>query len=138
MAVDGDGKIWATNYNSRTVSRINPALGPIGGDGVTRVGAVDFTTGDLGGNPYNYSDMTGSTLTGAPDIGTWTTTFDSQIANAEWGRIGWTSQVCGDGLITVSLATSENNTTFSDARGCFEWRRSRDPERPFRQDHGQV
>ena len=113
VAVDGDGKVWATNYNSRTVSRINPALGPIGGDGVTRVGAVDFTSGDLGGNPYNYSDMTGSTLTGAPDVGTWTATFDSQIASAEWGRIGWTSQVCGDGLITVSLATSENNTTFT-------------------------
>ena len=62
VAVDGDGKIWATNFHSRTVSRINPALGPIGGDGVTRVGAVDFTTVDLGGNPYNYSDMTGSTL----------------------------------------------------------------------------
>ena len=28
VAVDGAGKIWATNYNSRTVSRINPALGP--------------------------------------------------------------------------------------------------------------
>ncbi len=113
VAVDGDGKVWATNFNSRTVSRINPAAGPIGGDGVTRVGAVDFTTPDLGGNPYNYSDMTGSTLTGAPDTGTWTTVFDSQIPSAEWGRIGWTAQQCGDGLITVSLSTSENNTTFS-------------------------
>jgi RHS repeat-associated protein len=113
VAVDGDGKIWATNFHSRTVSRINPALGPIGGDGATRVGAVDFTSGDLGGNPYNYSDMTGSTLTGAPDTGTWSVVFDSQLAGAEWGRIGWTSQVCGDGLITVSLATSENNVTFT-------------------------
>jgi RHS repeat-associated protein len=112
VAVDGAGKIWATNYNSRTVSRINPTLGPIGGDGVTRVGAVEFTTVDLGGNPYNYSDMTGSTLTGAPDTGTWSTVFDSQIPAAEWGRIGWTAQVCGDGLITVSLATSENNVTY--------------------------
>ena len=110
--MDGAGKVWATNFNSRTVSRINPALGPIGGDGITRVGAVDFTTVDLGGNPYNYSDMTGSTLTGAPDTGTWTVVFDSQIAGAQWGRIGWTAQVCGDGLVTVSVATSENNTTF--------------------------
>lgn len=113
VAVDGDGKIWATNYNSRTVSRINPALGPIGGDGVTRVGAVEFTTVDLGGNPYNYSDMTGSTLTGAPDTGTWSVVFDSQIAGAQWGRIGWTAQVCGDGLLTMSVATSENNVTYS-------------------------
>ncbi|HEV8427371.1 MAG TPA: RHS repeat-associated core domain-containing protein [Pyrinomonadaceae bacterium] len=113
VAVDGDGKIWSTNYNSRTVSRINPALGPIGGDGVTRVGAVEFTTIDLGGNPYNYSDMTGSTLTGAPNTGTWSVVFDSQLAGADWSRIGWTTQVCSDGLITVSLATSTDNVNFS-------------------------
>jgi RHS repeat-associated protein len=113
VAVDGDGKVWATNYYSGTVSRINPALGAIGGDGVTRVGAVDFTTPYLGGNPYNYSDMTGSTLTGAPNTGTWSVVFDSRIAGAEWGRIGWTAQVCGDGLLSVSVATSENNTNYT-------------------------
>lgn len=112
VAVDGAGKVWATNYNSRTVSRIDPALGPLGPDGVTRIGAVDFTTRDLGGNPYNYSDMTGSTLTAAPLSGTWTTTFDSHVAGAEWGRIGWAAQVCGDASLTVSVASSENGTTF--------------------------
>jgi RHS repeat-associated protein len=112
VAVDGSGKVWATNYYSRTVSRINPAGGPLGPDGVTRVGAVDFTTRDLGGNPYNYSDMTGSTLTAAPLSGTWSTVFDGQRAGSEWGRIGWTAQVCGDGQLTVSVATSENGTTF--------------------------
>jgi RHS repeat-associated protein len=113
VAVDGAGKVWATNYYSGTVSRINPALGSIGADGVTRVGAVDFTTPYLGGNPYNYSDMTGSTLTGAPNNGTWSVVFDSQMAGAEWGRIGWSAQVCGDGLLSVSVATSENNTTYT-------------------------
>jgi RHS repeat-associated protein len=113
VAVDGAGKIWATNYFSGTVSRISPALGPVGGDGVTRVGAVDFTTPFLGGNPYNYSDMTGSTLTGAPNNGTWSVVFDSQTAGAEWGRVGWTAQVCGDGLLTMSVATSENNANYS-------------------------
>ena len=57
--------------------------------------------------------MTGSTLTGAPDTGTWSTVFDSQLTGADWGRIGWTAQVCSDGLITVSLATSTNNVTYS-------------------------
>ncbi len=115
VAVDGAGKIWATNHNSRTVSRINPNLGPLGPDGVTRVGAVEFTTPNLGGDLYNYSDMTGSTLTGAPGTGTWTTVFDSGIVGAEWGRIGWTAQVCGDGLLTVSVASSTNGTTFGPA-----------------------
>ncbi|HEU4508352.1 MAG TPA: PKD domain-containing protein, partial [Pyrinomonadaceae bacterium] len=116
VAVDGSGKIWATNHNSRTVSRINPALGPLGPDGVTRVGAVEFTTINLGGSLYNYSDMTGSTLSGIPNNGTWSTVFDSQIAGAEWGRIGWTARVCGDATLTVSVASSTNGTTFGPAQ----------------------
>ena len=36
----------------------------------------------------------------------------ARSSGAEWGRIGWTAQVCGDGLLTVSVATSENNTTY--------------------------
>lgn len=113
VAVDGQGRIWATNHNSRTVSRINPTLGPLGPDGVTRVGAVDFTTINLGGDLYNYSDMTGSTLSGIPNSGTWSTVFDSNIAGAEWGRIGWTARMCGDALLTVSVASSTNGTTFT-------------------------
>jgi YD repeat-containing protein len=112
VAVDGAGKIWATNHNSRTVSRINPNLGPLGPDGVTRVGAVDLTTVNLGGNLYNYSDMTGSTLTGKPATGTWSTVFNSQIAGAEWGRIGWTARMCGDASLTVSVASSTDGVTF--------------------------
>lgn len=115
VAVDGKGKIWATNHDAGTVQRIDPNLGPVGADGVTKVGAVDLTTRNLGGVLYNYSDMTGSTLTGAPGAGTWTTVFDSRIPGAEWGRIGWTARSCGDGLLTVSVASSENGTTFGQS-----------------------
>ena len=115
VAVDSAGKIWATNYYSRTVSRINPQAGPLAADGVTHVGAVDFTTQDLGGNLYNYSDMTGSTLTGVPGTGTWSTIFDSHIVGAEWGRIGWTARVCGDSSLIVTVASSLNGVTFGPA-----------------------
>ncbi len=116
VAVDGAGKIWATNHNSRTVSRIDPNLGPLGPDGVTRVGAVDFTTRNLGGDLYNYSDMTGSTLTGIPASGTWSTVFDSGITGAEWGRIGWTARLCGDASLVVSVSSSTNGTTFGPSQ----------------------
>jgi len=116
VAVDGSGKVWATNHNSRTVSRIDPNLGPLGPDGVTHVGAVDFTTRNLGGDLYNYSDMTGSTLTGIPASGTWSTVFDSGITGAEWGRIGWTAKMCGDASLTVSVASSTNGTTFGPSQ----------------------
>jgi RHS repeat-associated protein len=112
VAVDGKGKIWTTNHDTGTVSRIDPNLGPLGPDGVTRVGQVDFTTRNLGGTLYNYSDMTGSTLSGAPGTGTWSTVYDSKLAGAAWGRLGWTAQVCGDASLTVSVASSENGTTF--------------------------
>ena len=116
VAVDGSGKVWATNHNSRTVSRIDPNLGPFGPDGVTHVGAVDFTTRNLGGDLYNYSDMTGSTLVGIPASGTWSTVFDSGITGAEWGRIGWTAKMCGDASLTISVASSTNGTTFGPAQ----------------------
>ncbi len=61
VAVDAAGLVWATNYYSMTVSRIDPTAGPIGGGGVP-IGLVNFTSGNLGGNLYNYSDMAGSTL----------------------------------------------------------------------------
>jgi RHS repeat-associated protein len=112
VAVDARGKIWSTNYFSADVSRIDPNAGPLGADGVTRVGAVDFTTGNLGGLLYNYSDMTGSTLTGAPAEGTWTTIYDSGIAGAAWGRIGWTASLCGDGALSLTVASSEDGTNF--------------------------
>ena len=43
VAVDADGRVWATNYNAGTVSRIDPTPGPVGADGETPVGAVDYT-----------------------------------------------------------------------------------------------
>src|SRR5215212_915985 len=115
--VDRNDHVWvAHSLNRSTVSRINPNAGPLSADGVTRVGAVDFTTPNLGGDLYNYSDMTGSTLSGIPGNGTWTTVFDSQIVGAEWGRIGWTAQVCGDGSLTVTVASSTNGATFGPAQ----------------------
>ncbi|MGC4116149.1 MAG: PKD domain-containing protein [Myxococcales bacterium] len=113
VAVDAQGKIWSTNYNTRNVSRIDPNLGPLGPDGVTHVGAVELTTVDLGGNLYNYSDMTGSTLIGSPPSGTWSFVHDSGTPGALWGRASWSAQVCGDGLLTLRAASSEDGSTFS-------------------------
>ncbi len=113
MAVDGAGKIWATNYYSQTLSRIDPALGPLGADGITPVGDVDFTSGSLGGNLYNYSDMTGSTLIAPPDNGTWEVVHDSGMPNAPWSMISWTSSDPGDSSISVTAASSDDNVAFS-------------------------
>jgi hypothetical protein len=116
VAVDAKGKVWATNYHSRTVSRIDPAAGPMGPDGSTPIGAVDFTTVDLGGLLYNYSDMTGSTLHGAPENGTWDVLHDSGTAATDWGKVSWHDKVTGDGFIKVSVASSEDGVNFGPAQ----------------------
>ncbi|MFC1901880.1 hypothetical protein ACFLX3_03020 [Chloroflexota bacterium] len=117
VAVDANGYIWATGYNSQKVYKIDPNAGPLGADGVTPVGAVVLTTKDLGGFLYNYSDMTGSTLTGAPDSGTWTIVHDTLVAGAEWGTVSWTAEEPGDdSSITVTAASSDDGITFVSAQ----------------------
>jgi streptogramin lyase len=117
VAVDARGKIWTTNYASRTVSRIDPTAGPMGGPGSsTPVGAVDFTTVDLGGLLYNYSDMTGSTLHGAPANGTWEVLHDSGASATNWGKVTWNAKVVGDGFVKVTVASSEDGVNFGPSQ----------------------
>jgi hypothetical protein len=107
VAVDAAGKVWATNLNSSTASRIDPTKG---GDGL---GAVDITV-DLGpgAGPYNYSDMTGSIVPAPPGAGTWSVIHDSGIANAEWQSVSWTSSEPSDSSITVAVALSNDGVIF--------------------------
>lgn len=102
MAVDSDGKVWATNLFSNSASRINPATN-----------AVDLTV-DLGAGagPYNYSDMTGSTLLGPPRVGSWSVVHDSGIIGANWGSLNWTDSTPGDSTLTVTAASSADGVTF--------------------------
>ena len=113
VAVDANGKIWATNYWSQTVSRIDPDAGPIGADGLTPIGAVDLTTVGLGGDLYNYSDMTGSTLIAPPTTGTWTVTHDSFVVGAPWSVVSWTADEPGTSSIAVTVASSPDGATYS-------------------------
>ena len=112
VAVDGSGKIWAGNINSNTATRIDPAAGSIGGGGVP-VGQVDLTV-DLGAGagPYNYSDMTGSTLIAPPNSGTWTAVYDSGIVDPDWSKVSWTADEPGDSAVTVKVSASADNATY--------------------------
>lgn len=102
VAVDAAGKVWVTNKDSHNVLRIDPASN-----------SVDLTV-SLGGGafPYNYSDMTGSTLIAPPDTGTWTIVHDSSIHNAPWGKVTWNSSETGDSSISVTAASSADGITF--------------------------
>lgn len=113
VSVDAAGKIWTANINSSDATRIDPTAGPLGSDGVTPIGAFDLTVPLPGANPYNYSDMTGSTLTGKPNSGTWTVVYDSGEDSAEWGAVDWTADVPSDSALTVRVSSSNDNVTFS-------------------------
>ncbi|HEX3128889.1 MAG TPA: CARDB domain-containing protein, partial [Thermoanaerobaculia bacterium] len=82
VAVDTNGKVWATNLGSDNVMRIDPATNK-----------VDLTVSlGPGAGPYNYSDMTGAVVLGktAPQ-GHWTVNHDSGQAGTKWGRVRWSS-----------------------------------------------
>ena len=112
VSVDGAGKIWSANLRSDNVSRIDPTSGPIGGGGAT-IGEVDLTVSlGAGAGPYNYSDMTGSLLFGAPDNGTWSIIHDTGEAGIEWGFVSWSTYEPGNSNITVTAASSADGIIF--------------------------
>ncbi len=115
VSVDAAGKIWTANINSSDATRIDPNGGPLGLDGVTRVGAFDLTVPLPGASPYNYSDMTGSTLTGKPKSGTWSVVHDSGQADADWETLSWTANVPGSASLIVSVASSNDGVAFGPA-----------------------
>ena len=95
VAVDANGKIWATEEGDR-VSRIDPNAGAIGGGGFP-IGETDLQVGlGEGAYPYNYSDMTGIVGLAAADNGSWTVEYDAQVDGTEWGVLIWNTEWCGD------------------------------------------
>lgn len=103
VAVDANGKVWVTCYDSDTAKRIDPDAG---GDGL---GAVDLTV-SLGANagPYNYSDMTGGVLIGVVQQGRWNVVYDSLVPDTPWGAVSWNAEVPGDASISA-LARAANS-----------------------------
>lgn len=132
IAVDKAGKVWTTNYNSNTASRIDPAAGPTGAFGLS-VGAVDMTVG-LGGSatPYNYSDMTGSVQSVIPNIGALNIVHDNgialpaalkkslagkttitQVQNPDTDTVvSWTATEPGNSSIVVTAKSSTDGVNF--------------------------
>lgn len=87
VAVDSNGKVWVTNYGSNSVMRIDPTTS-----------VVDLTI-ELGANanPYNYSDMTGTVLTGSTNpTGAWRYVANSGVAGQQWDKIFWNEEPEGD------------------------------------------
>jgi streptogramin lyase len=115
VSVDAAGKIWTANIDSSDATRIDPAAGAVGADGVTPIGTFDLTVALPGAAPYNYSDMTGSALTGKPTSGTWSVVYDSTIAGAEWGSVDWTAALPSDSKLAFTVASSDDGITFGPA-----------------------
>lgn len=112
VAVDNKGFIWATLYNGNVI-KIDPNDGPIGADGITPIGRVVKTI-YVGGQLYNYSDMTGSTLLGAPDNGTYEFKFDSQKDDVKWSKIEWRPEDIEQDTVEVYVSSSTDGINFSN------------------------
>ncbi|MFZ4539695.1 PEP-CTERM sorting domain-containing protein [Propionivibrio sp.] len=85
ISVDSKGKVWAVNYGSGSASRIDPATN-----------LVDLTVELGGGNPYNYSDMTGTVVSGTTSpSGTWRKVMNGGVAGADWDEIFYNEETEG-------------------------------------------
>jgi len=101
VAVDTNGKVWATNLGSNNASRIDPTTIP---------GTVDLTV-DLGPGsaPYNYSDMTGSVLLKAvAPQGSWTNIYDGGVLGCEWSPISWVAFQDPGTTVVVQVRASDS------------------------------
>lgn len=104
VSVDGNGKVWVTNFGSNNAMRIDP------NGAADHLGAVDMTV-DLGTNatPYNFGDFTGRVDLGTiQPNGSWTVVFDAGAANTEFGRIGWNALVPANTSFAVSFRASNS------------------------------
>jgi hypothetical protein len=117
VAVDANGKVWVTNYDSHNAMRIDPATN-----------TVDLTVPfGSGAYPYNYSDMTGivSRSQTAPQ-GTWTVGYDGGAIGRNWGKICWNNDPCDQPpgtSITARARSSEDQVTWSpweDVGNCVD------------------
>lgn len=121
VAVDVTGKVWTANAAASSLSRIDPALGPVGSDGRTRIGGVDLTVPLPGASPYNYSDMTGAlALANTSPQGTWQVIQDSGVDGAGWGVVSWNLEdagavPAGTGLV-VEARAAETEAALGAAR----------------------
>ena len=113
VAVDSNGFIWGTTNNGYVV-KIDPNKGPIGEDRVTPIGEVVWISQNFGGQLYNYSDMTGSTLTAPPNKGTWSAVYDSGQNKTEWGSVSWEASVPTGGSMEVLASSSNDGINFTN------------------------
>lgn len=115
VAVDANGKVWVTCYNTHQAMRIDPNAGALGGGGFP-IGAVDMIV-NLGPSafPYNYSDMTGFVNATTSPTGTWTVVQDGGTVGRAWGTISWNSQEPAGTSITVEARVADNTVNLPQA-----------------------
>ena len=115
LSVDSNGKIWASENSSsatRGAARIDPTAGPLGAGGIP-IGAIDLTVGlGAGGNPYNYSDMTGFQLLSAIQQGTWTVVYDTGADDTEGCIISWNDEPEGAEPAGTSITVEARASNF--------------------------
>src|SRR5437899_3124576 len=121
VAVDSNGKIWASCYYSHHAMRIDPNSLANGSNGGFPVGAVDLAVNlnafaftppaaqNIPAGPYNYSDETGFIVLGTTCPGGWWSVVRDGCANGtEWGTVSWNSIEPPGTSIKVEVRADDN------------------------------
>ena len=114
VAIDANGKIWVSNYQTHNVCRINPNAGPVVNG--AHVGEVDLIVNlGFGALPYTYSDMTGFVVLNCTvPSGSWTVVHDGQEAGRKWGEVEWNAVTPDQTGIKVEVRASDQLLTLAE------------------------
>ena len=103
VAVDANGKVWATDRYDGYIHRIDPDTNTID---------LSKLLIDSVGH-YTYSDMTGIVVRTITTKTTWTVIYDSGTQDSPWGIVSWTSYEPPGTSVTVEVRSSNNQINWS-------------------------
>jgi sugar lactone lactonase YvrE len=98
VMIDGNNDVWVMNLQTNNMSKYKGTDGTFLGN---------FPVGQY---PYVYTDGSGLTTkntTNNPQ-GSWTAVYDSNIAGAQWGKIGWNAIVPAGATLEVLYRSSDS------------------------------
>ncbi len=104
VAVDQDGKIWVLASRGNIVNRVDPNSVQVDFQKTLDGTVSHAATGDLTG-------IVARNLTSR--FGTWTVTYDSEVAGTPWGVVSWQAETPSGTSVTVRVRSSGDEENWS-------------------------
>ena len=104
VAVDREGRVWASNLRFGNLVRIDPTTDAV--DMVVGLNPPD-DPGATPCGPYNYGDMTGVMALSGARVGTWSTVFQGTAPGQRWTRLTWDASLPTGASVAVHVRAAD-------------------------------